>query len=427
MTTKMSTADIQQDTAVGGFAAAGYAPVDFEHFHLVELPQRLRSGLNERVFWDVKGKPPITIQLAETGSAYSYVAESGQVKIAAGRVDDAEVVLEIPYQAWQDYVYEMRTRFGLLYSGAVRFIRGDFDKWDVWEPAIRCMYSGREIYNPANLELVDLDGSRLDLSRTFELGGSAELMSHFLRTTGFLVIKNALTGQLGRISDEVDRLTEQAREGELWSQWVSDHRGKRFPYRLLYAGLRSQLIASLDDDPIIRQLVSLTGHDLAPVPDRVEGHIAVLKPFGKDTEVTGGNANLPWHKDCGFGGCPITCPAINIGIQLDAANADSSQLWMMAGTAGKVCHDRPTSEELADLPVVALETEPGDVTVHITCGLHAGPPPTGPNPRRTLYVPFYSPRVKDLLTQPLQGYQQVIPNWGNGVALNEKEIQEMYS
>jgi hypothetical protein len=99
---------------------------------------------------------------------------------------------------------------------------------------------------------------------------------------------------------------------------------------------------------------------------------------------------------------------------------------MMAGSAGKVCHDRPSEEELSDLPVVVLETEPGDATVHITCGLHAGPAPTGPNPRRTLYIPFYASGINQLI-KPLQGYQQVIPNWGTGVSLNDKEVQEMYS
>ena len=127
------------DAHVGGHAAAGYPPVDFEGFHAHELPRRLRDGASERVHWDVRGAPPIAIRLAGSNLAFSYIATSDDVRIVRGVVGDAEVVLEIPDIAWQDYVYEMRTRFGLLYSGAVRFERGTFEQWDAWEPAIRCL------------------------------------------------------------------------------------------------------------------------------------------------------------------------------------------------------------------------------------------------------------------------------------------------
>jgi len=419
----MQRARVTRNTTIGTYAAAGYAPVDFHDFHRHELPRRLRNGVNEQVFWDVKGAAPIAICLAD-GSAYSYIAGLTRVDIVRGVSADAEVVLELPLEAWRDYVYEFRTRFGLLYSNAVRFIRGNFELWDTWEPAIRCMYSGRQIYNPEALAFLDLDGSPLDLHRRFDLDDPPEQLAHFLRTTGYLVVQGAFTERLQEISDEVNRLTEAAREGELWSWWATERTTeRRFPYRLLYMGQRSKLIAAMDDDPMVRFLVGLCGEDVVPVPDRVEGHLAVLKPFGKGAQVSG-FATLPWHKDCGFGGCPITCPATQVGIQLDAANADSSQLWMMAGSAGKICHDRPSEEQLALLPIVALETEAGDATVHMTCGLHAGPDPSGPNSRRTLYIPFYNPRTHDLIG-PLQGYQQVIPGWGEGDIPNEQELQHV--
>jgi hypothetical protein len=417
-------ANASSDVHVGGHAVAGYPPVDFEGFHAHELPRRLRDGANERVHWDVRGAPPIAIRLAGSSLAFSYLATSDDVRIVRGVVGDAEVVLEIPDVAWQDYVYEMRTRFGLLYSGAVKFERGTFEQWDAWEPAIRCLYSGRPIYDPKSVQFLDLDGSPLDFKRRFTLDDSLQSMRHFLQTTGYLVVERAFTDRLAALSDEIDRLRDEAREGEVWSWWASDQTGWRFPYRLLYTGLRSELIASLDDDPQLLNLARLGGENLVPIRDRIEGHLAVLKPFGAGA-VVDNFANLPWHKDCGLGGCPLSCPAVNVGIQLDAANAQSSQLWMMAGSWGKVCHDRPTEAELAELPVVRLETEPGDVTVHITCGLHAGPPPTGPNPRRTLYMPFYASRIKELL-QPMQGFQQLIPNWGSGVVLNEGELQQTY-
>ena len=415
----MST--VGTDTTVGTYQVAGLPAVDFDEFHRHELPRRLADGVNARVAWDVAGRAPCAVQLTD-GRAYSYLAAGDRVDVVPGIVDDAELVLQLPIGAWQDYVYEFRTRFGLLYSQAVTFARGDFDTWDHWEPAIRCMYSGREIYNPRALDFRDLDGTPLDLHRSFTLDDPPEQLAHFLRTTGFLVVKDAFADRLDEIAAEVDRLAAESHEGELWSWWASDDTGRRFPFRLLYMARRSGLIASLDDDPMVRRLIALGGVDVVPVPDRVEGHLAVLKPFGNGTEVTG-FANLPWHKDCGLGGCPLTCPAVQVGIQLDAANHDSSQLVMMAGSHGKVCHDRPSDEELAGLPIVALETEPGDASVHMTCALHAGPEPTGPNPRRTLYIPFYNPRTYDLVGE-LQGYQQLIPGWGGGDIPTPEDVQQ---
>lgn len=419
----MST--VGTDTTVGTFQAAGFSPVDFDTFHRVELPRRLLDGGNERMAWDVAGAAPIALQLPD-GRAYSYVARPGHVTVERGVVDDAELVLEIGEQAWQDYVYELRTKAGLAYSHAVTIVRGAYERWDDWDPAIRSMYSGTPIYDPKPADFVDRHGKPLDLHRAFALDDDPDDMSHFLRTTGFLVVKGAFADRRDELSDEVDRLRDGAREGELWSWWASDEAGRRFPYRLLYMAQRSSVVAALDDDPMVRHLIGLAREDLAPVPDRVEGHLAVLKPFGKGTAVTG-FANLPWHKDCGLGGCPLTCPAAQVGIHLDAANAQSSQLVMMAGSHGKACHDTFTTERLAQLPIVALETEAGDATVHMTCALHAGPEPTGPNHRRTMYIPFYNPRTHTLIG-PFQGYQQVIPGWGEGdTPTNEEVAAQLYA
>ena len=175
------SANVGTDTTVGTFEVAGHAALDFDDFHRHALPKRLEAGVNAQVAWDVAGRAPCAVQLPG-GSAYSYIPRGDRVDIVPGVIDDAELVLEIPYTAWQDYVYEFRTRFGLLYSQAVNFVRGDFDTWDHWEPAIRCMYSGREIYNPKTLDFRDLDGSPLDLHRSFARDDAPELMSHFLRT-----------------------------------------------------------------------------------------------------------------------------------------------------------------------------------------------------------------------------------------------------
>ena len=160
----MATPSLGRDTHFGTYRVAGYPAVDFDEFHSIELPRRLRGGKNEEVAWDVAGVAPLAIRLGDRGpeGGYSFVCREGVVEIVPGVAEDASTILEIvDHESWLDYLYEFRTRAGLLYSKAVRFIRGDFETWDDWDPAIRCMYSGRPIYDPSRLDLRDLAGEAL--------------------------------------------------------------------------------------------------------------------------------------------------------------------------------------------------------------------------------------------------------------------------
>lgn len=405
---------VNRDTSVGSFQAWGYDAVDFDDFHRVELPRRLADGVNDEVAWSVAGSAPIAVQLPD-GRAYSYVSGHEGVSIEPGVVEDAEAVIAINEQAWQDHVYEFRTAAGLVLSEAIRFARGGDQQWEPWKPAMRCMYSGKRIYDPLNVDLDDADGQPLDLHRSFDIDDDFATMSHFLRTAGFLVVKGALRHRVGEIADEVERLRSEATEGELWSWWTTDETtGNRFPYRLVFMGERSDLIRSLgDDDPTVAKLVSLLQRPLVPLHDRGQGDLTVLKPFDQTAKVGGIAANLGWHQDCGLGGCPIMCPSINLGIQLDSGNADASQLWVLAGSQGTVGRSKYDIEERDGWPAIALETEPGDVTIHYSCALHAGPPPTGPNGRRTVYLPFYDEKTLSLLGR-FQSFEQIIPGYGTG-------------
>jgi len=413
---------VERDPSVGTFRSVGLPAVDFDAFHRFEGPRRLRDGANLRIAWDVAQAAPFCFRLP-SGSAYSYVPLPGRVEIVPGMVEEAELVIEIALEAWQDYVHELRTRIGLLYSGAVQFVRGGYDDWDVWEPALRSLYSGTPIYNPENLELLDLDGTPLDLHRTFSLDDDPKRLAHYLRTTGYLVVGNVFEpDHIELLSDETDRLRRDATEGGLYSWWTEDaKRGERYPFHLHYMGLQSEPIMALEDDPAVGFLAGLSGAELVPVSERDTGTHAILKEYPPNGDMSS-FANLPWHKDCGLGGCPITCPRVHLGVQLDAANPDSSQLFMLAGSAGKVCHEPASGEAMQGLPVVGLQSAPGDATVHLGCGLHAGPRPTGPNRRRTIYVRFDNPRVFDV-TDAFETYDQVIPGYGSGVLPSIEEMK----
>jgi hypothetical protein len=415
--------EIGRDTHFGTYRGAGLPWVDFDEFHQVELPRRLEAGRNAEVAWDVAGKAPIAIGLPD-GRFYSYRCQDGRVRVEEGQAKDARTILEIiDHESWLDYLYEYRTRYGLLFGNAVRFVRGDFHTWDDWEPAIRCMYSGREIYDPSRVDFRDLSGDPLDLQRRFEVGDDPLEMTNFLRQTGFLLVRGAYEpSHIETLGTEIDRITAEATEGNLYSWWASDTEGDRFPYRLTYLSEQSAEIAALYDHPRTRELIALSKEEVVPVPDRIEGILAVVKKEGLEAEASG-HANLEYHSDCGFGACHTTCPCVLVGIQIDAAGPRSSQLHMMAGSWGKAYHNVPSQITPDRYPLVPIVADPGDATVHFGCGLHAGPPPTGPNRRRTLYLQHYSPRTSELIGHH-QGYNQIMPGYGVGDIPNIDEMRD---
>ena len=96
---------------------------------------------------------------------------------------------------------------------------------------------------------------------------------------------------------------------------------------------------------------------------------------------------------------------------------------MMAGSWGKAYHNVPSQITADRYPLVPIVADPGDATVHFGCGLHAGPPPTGPNRRRTLYLQHYSPQTSELIGHH-QGYNQIMPGYGVGDIPNIDEMRD---
>jgi ectoine hydroxylase-related dioxygenase (phytanoyl-CoA dioxygenase family) len=127
----------------------------------------------------------------------------------------------------------------------------------------------------------------------------------------------------------------------------------------------------------------------------------------KHPEITAGLSDLPWHRDCGLGGHPVLCPTVAIGIQLDPASAATGQLHFLAGSHRGSSHPLKPGDE-AHQPVVAIDTEPGDVTVHFGHVLHAAPAPSGDGPgRRAVYVTFSRPETLEFVG-PGNGYNDVL-------------------
>jgi hypothetical protein len=372
-----------------------FDPIDFDTFHRVDLPARLRAGNGALAAPDLVGVEPIAFRLRD-GRAYTYVPVEGGVEVREGD-NAAGTVVELDEPVWSDFAYELRSCFGLLYADAFTFPRGGFDGLLRWEPAIRSMFDGRPLYDPATLADIDLD-------RCFTLADAdAELAAHLDRV-GFLHVRGVFSdAEIAGLRSEVEELTAAATPDDGRSWWATRADGSPVCCRLIYLPDSSARIGALGDDPRLRRIAALPGVPLEPTLDCLDGFSVVMK----HPEVVEGLSDLPWHRDCGLGGHPVLCPSLQIGIQLDPASAATGRLHMLGGSHHCSSHQLDPGDE-RELPVVALDTEPGDVTVHFGHLLHAAPPPTGAGPgRRALYVSYVSPATLEYVG-PGHGYNDVL-------------------
>jgi hypothetical protein len=355
---------------------------------------------------ELAGRAPLAVRLPD-GRAYTYAPTGDGVELLAGD-DHAPTVVEMDPDAWSDWAQELRTCFGLLYGGLVTASRGRLEALIEWEPAVRALFHGRPVYDPA----VARAGLPNDLGRSFTLDDDPAEIRDAMHALGFLHIRHVFDDRaLGPILAEVERLQAMARPGDDRSWWATGAEGDPVCCRLIYLSERSELLAGLHEDERLQRLVDLVtpdGATMTPLPDRGDGHTVVIKNPG----ATEGLSDLPWHVDCGLGGHPVLCPTVNLGIQLDAANADTGRLHFLAGSWRASCHQL-SDAEMADgrYPTVAVDTEPGDVTLHFAHTLHAAPPPAGApgsvRGRRALYLGWDNPAVCEVVP-PGHGYNDVV-------------------
>lgn len=354
--------------------------LDFERFHQSELPSRIAAA-DAAAF---AGLAPLALRV--DGRAYAYRPAAEGLRVSAGDAE-AETVVDLDAAGWSGLVQEFQTVTGLAVQGRAVVSRGDLGEMLRWEPALMSLYWGVPVYDPAKADLADGAGRPLDLRRSFTLEDSEEEMRAFFGKAGYLHLRGVFAEEeVAAIRAEVRAQTLAARPGDGRSWWGRTQGGETVVTRLTYAGLASPRVAALLEDPRVRRIASLGGPGLSPVLDREEGQVVILKTPG----VIEGVADYPWHQDFSMGGRPYMCPGVLIGLQLTASNPDSGPFIVVPGTQGTVCRTVLPDEDAARLPRVAIETEPGDCTVHFTDTLHAAPPPRVGG-RETLYLNFAPP------------------------------------
>ena len=351
--------------------------VDFTDFHS-SLADAARTPVSSQ--W--VGRPrPLAFRLPD-GRGVTYRFADGVVTFEMSVADDAATIIELDEAAFAAFATEYLTAPGLQIQQMVHYAAGGFEAFDAWEPLLRHLYAGRPVYDPAALDGVDL-------TVEFEWGvDSLDDISAYFRLTGFAVVRKVFSpDEAAALDVELDRLAAVAdpNDGDSW--WVTGADGEDRVCQLHYTSLGSTLIESLESDPRVRALVDCTGDGYVPHPTTGNGHFAVLKNPG----VTGGLTDLAWHVDCGLGGHPVTCPSMHLGVQVRAMSAETGEMCFLAGSHLTSAR-RPTASEEASWPVVRVNAEPGDVTLHSPDSMHAAPPPSGESEgRRTIYLSFGAP------------------------------------
>ncbi len=380
-----------------------FGPIDFDWFHQEELPALLaRRGA---VFSDTDAGVvrPLAFQLSD-GRAYTYVPEGRAFSVRPG-TRGARTVVELSLDSWCAFAWELKTCFALLYADLLTVRTGNFGQMARWEPPLRVAFSGQALFDldhPARIE--DEVGREVDLTKSFTLEDPAAAIRAYLHRVGFVHLRAVLdAAEIEALKSDVSDALLKARPDDRrsWWTWVD---GREVCNRVNYVNDGSPRIAMLGADHRFLEIAALGGADLRDAHDRLDGNSVVIKVPGSD----GGLADLPWHRDCGMGGHPVKCPMLNVGIQLDAANADTGQLQMIPGSHRGTSR-LPNAREAENHPVVALTTEPGDVTVHFGHTLHAAPPPNDPHAsgRRALYLSFVPPLTFEMVGAG-QGYNDVL-------------------
>jgi hypothetical protein len=342
---------------------------------------------------------PIGFRTPTTSCTY-HRGPDGTVAEEAGIAAAAVTVVALPDAAWDDLVAQRRTFINLQLSGELTYERGTFEQLAEWDPDLRLVHAGIPMYDPAR---VDLGG--VDLDRPFTLADPDDDLRAFLTTTGFLHVRGVFDAdEMAAANAEVDRLAALARPGDDRSWWATDADGVEQVCRLVYATQRSDVLAAIEQDERLTRLGTLLRDDVQRAPDRMEGSPVLLKVPGRTT----GLANIPWHQDCGMGGHGILCPNSSVGVQLTGSSRATGNLKLVPGSHGQ---SLPYTWErrFEGVPIVEVDSAPGDVTVHVADVMHASPEPTGAGGRRTLYVTFYPPALWDHVG-PGEAFNDVIRN-----------------
>ncbi len=363
--------------------------IDPAEFCRSEWPKRLREtgGLAGPAAARAN-LPPLTVEIADT--TWTFVPERDTISIVEGPIDPA-LAVSMDADAFAALVDDHKSTLGLAIAGRAAVTEGDGAHFIGWDPILRAALDGRPVFEPGSITLEDPKGAPLDLHRRFQPSDDPATLRAFLQTAGFLCIEHVFTqDEMQRVADDLDRALDQATPDDGTSWWVRTAAGEHRPSRILNFLAQSDHLQALVKDPRFLALGAIAGEGHVH-SDSFGEHFAepsaegLIKPVG----VKEGVSDLGWHKDCARGGHSRFCCGLTIGIAITGADEDSGELRVVAGSHRTNLPPAGLTEDV-DLPVVALPTKAGDVTIHCSCTLHEARPPEL-RERKVVYTGFGLP------------------------------------
>ena len=339
---------------------------------------------------ELLGCRPLGIRVSE--KSFTLIPSNGHIKMNKG-LDSAAVVVDMDEISFSDLVQDIQTPQSLATAKVIDLPLRDHFRFLKWWPVIRAIIDGRPVHKPGDIDFVEQDGSPLDLNRSFTLEDSNKDISWFLSQTGFLHLEGWWSQDLmHEISTDIDNSIKKYQRGDGRSWWAKTKDGKDHCVRLQYFQEHSETVKKLLNDEKHKRIASLPGdgHTLEWNGSNQQNVIeALVKPIG----IVEGISDLPWHKDCSLGRHSYDCSSITVGISVTGADDKSGQLAVVAGSHRANLQPNFIHPYL-DLPVVALPTKTGDVTVHLSCTLHMSHPPIE-RERRVMYTSFSLPNKSE--------------------------------
>lgn len=249
----------------------------------------------------------------------------------------------------------------------------------------------------------------------------------FLDEHGFLVFAQVATAdELAVIAAELDRVQAAwLAEGRRWVygiplSWGRDAEGRPFLQRFAFASMFSSALRAFVRDARFEPVRRLIGEDARIGDDEKDGLVV-----NRYLNVPGSAyPRLGWHTDGLRDLFYLRLPArqLNVGLHLDACTADNGGLRLIPGTHRQsfwqMCfHKLYFLSHAPDPRELAVETQPGDLTVHdgrlwhrVAVSTRVGPQSL----RRSMYVPYltgpYEPK-SDSSPTPLYHHVGRLLRW----------------
>ena len=312
------------------------------------------------------GAPSLTVSVGER--SWTYPGGEGELRV---RLDE---------DAFSDWSQLNRSFNGMGVMGQLDHDGSERDI-SVWDALTHTLLVGWTVVDD-DLTFLDRDGAPLDLAQAFTPDDDPADVAHFVREAGYLHLRGWLDpADMATISDDIDRALPTYTEGDGRSWWAVLADGTRRCVRLQQFLEHSPTTVSILDGDRWEQLrQTLSGPDGQLVKGKeIE---ALVKPVG----VVQGASDVTFHRDCHMGRHPYGCSGATVGISVTSGTPDNGRLRVAAGSH-RVAMPVEIAKNDPYLPIVAVSTEPGDLTVHLSCTLHEAAPPKVQE-RRVMYAGF---------------------------------------